>query len=152
MPNWYGSSYKNGGSGMKRIKGSLRENILDSGRIQQTKNAEKIIRCLKDGARDVEMVRTVLTDYICYKFMLDESDFTCDNLITLAKISISKAVKNKEVHWDQKDCHGTTESMTKKIMLISSIERNLGITFSRQEYMDLDTVDDLANIIFQKIG
>lgn len=137
---------------MKRIKGSLRANILNSGRIQKAQNAEDIICCLKGGVQDAEMVKAVLTDYICYKFMLEISDFTSDNLITLAKISISKAVKNKEVHWDQKDCHGTTESMTKKIMLVSSIERYLGIAFSREEYMALDTVTDLANIVFRKFA
>lgn len=137
---------------MKRISGSLRTSIMNNGRIQKTLNAEDIIHCLKEGATDVDMVKTVLTKYICYKFMLEESDFGCDNLITLAKISISKAVKNKEVHWDQKDCHGTTESMTKKIMLVSSIERYLNISFSREEYMALDTVTDLAEIVFEKIA
>lgn len=137
---------------MKRISRSLRTSIMDNGRIQKTRDAEDIIGCLKKGTMDEEMVKTVLTEYIRYKFMLEQSDFTCDNLITLAKLSIAKAVKNKKVHWDQKDCHGTTESMTKKIMLISSIERYLGISFSREEYMELDTVTDLAEIIFRKIA
>lgn len=90
----------------------------------------------------------ILREYIGYKFSVDAEDFAqTDNIIGLARISFQKAIKEGMVFYDQRNCHGVSESMDKKVLLITSVEQKLGFTFPVEEYIQIDTVADLARII-----
>jgi len=130
---------------------SLREKVARARMIENNRKSEEALAALfKNRSLRYEEVKTALTGYILGKYMLEDHEFCTEDLIELSKISIKKAMANKTLFLDQKDCHGTTESMTKKILLITSIEKRLSFELTREEYMEIDTIADLAAIIMKK--
>ena len=131
---------------------SLRERVLRRKFTDNDALAEKTIEGIRGNKpTDAALIKAALTQYIQYKFDLNADEMETENLIRLSQISIRKAIANNAVFRDQKDCHGTTESMIKKILVIQSIEKRLQLTLSRDDYMGIDTVSDLANIVTRKI-
>lgn len=127
-----------------------RKKILEEMKDQQCGSQELAQRMLVAEPKELDKI---VQDYVAYKFMLEPKDFEqTDNIIRLADISVKSAVKNKKVRWDQRDCHGATESMNKKVLMIRSLERSLGFRFSNDEYMDIDTISDLASAVLRKRG
>ncbi len=109
--------------------------------------ADACIAQLRIEPADESRVYEIFREYISYKFSVDAEDFSkTENLIQLAKISFQKALKDGMVFCDQRNCHGVSESMDKKVLLITSIEQKLGFTFSVEEYMQIDTIADLARV------
>lgn len=128
------------------IQGKLQRAVE---RSQHRGYAEQIIRrfCAPTALQPSD-ADAIILDYISYKFMLEREQLQItDDLIDLAKRSVSQAIKTREIKWDQKDFHGTTESMTKKILLVTSIEKNLDIKIDKKAYMQLNTAQDLRNIV-----
>ncbi|MCD8357050.1 MAG: hypothetical protein LUE11_10850 [Clostridia bacterium] len=124
-----------------------RKKILEDIKDQQCGSQELAQRML---IAEPEELKKIVQDYVAYKFMLELQDFEqTDNIIKLADISVKNAVKHKNVRWDQRDCHGATESMNKKVLMVSALERSLGFRFSNDEYMNINTVSDLAAAVLR---
>ncbi|MGI6546415.1 MAG: hypothetical protein ACOX2M_08390 [Fastidiosipilaceae bacterium] len=117
--------------------------------LKRNQEAEKLIQTLA-RKRDIskEDVYNAIEQYLRLKFSLDKEELTTENILILARISIKKAARKNEIYWDRTDCHGATESMTKKVLFITSIEKNLEISFSQDEYYNIDTIADLADAVY----
>lgn len=129
-----------------REKVKQEQNILKQIAVLDAKADDCISRLLVQSVDEAGVCR-IFREYIGYKFSIDAEDFgQTDNLIELAKISFQKALKDGMVFCDQRNCHGVSESMDKKVLLITSIEQKLGFTFPVDEYIQIDTIADLARV------
>lgn len=94
--------------------------------------------------------------YVIYKFLLDDDDNISDthNLNELAQLSVAKAAKlnpNEVVLLDvSKHCGSTTSYMTKKILLFMSLSDEFDFKYPPYNTADIETTDELANIIYEK--
>jgi hypothetical protein len=121
--------------------------------VERNRKAEQLILGLKENFYASQNIYPIIREYLCLKFSLDpEETFFNEDIIYLAKISIKKAASENEIYWDRKDCHGATESMTKKVLFITSIERYLGFSFSQNEYLKIDTIKDLSDSIYRHLS
>lgn len=114
--------------------------------------ADRCISRIQTQPIEETEVHQILQEYIHYKFSVDSADFAqTENIIALAKISFRKTMAKGMIFYDQKNCHGVSESMDKKVLLITSIEQKLGFAFSMEEYIQIDTIADLAHMMMPHI-
>lgn len=96
--------------------------------------------------------------YVIYKFLLDDEENLSDthNLNELAKLSVAKAGKlnqNEATLLDvSKHCGATSSFMTKKVLLFMSLSEAFSFQYAPYNTADIETTDDLALIIMEKIG
>ncbi len=123
-------------------------------------NIDKLIECKKKAEKNAqEMLRkrdlgemltqNELKEYIKNKFMLDDSDFDTTNILELAKRSIARQhnIELADIRFkDGYDCSGATSSMTKKILLIMAIEKDLNLYFSKEQSADITDISDIIKI------
>jgi hypothetical protein len=89
--------------------------------------------------------------YVLCRYLLDEEDYTTENIKELAEISIvyMLASKDKSLKLSQASltCTGVTSTDTKKVLLVLSLQRALGIKIKPDESAQIETVPALAEKI-----
>jgi acyl carrier protein len=97
-----------------------------------------------------DKLSALFDSYICNRFYLSQEDVKNQrNIISLAKLSLVKAksLNIGDIKFvDGKDCSGATSSMTKKVLLLMDIEKNLNVVFSPEDSAEIDTIDDLLKL------
>lgn len=96
-----------------------------------------------------EAFRDHLRTFVKLKYSLEPSDFEkTDNLTELAKISLARvlAVPDDQVAKLEvgENCEGATSSDVKRTLLLVKIQKSLSFSFSLQELMQIDTLEDVA--------
>ncbi len=88
-----------------------------------------------------------LDEYVRRKLLLKPEDMRERSLIKLAKISVMRMSSlPRESAWmaDAKDCAGATSSLTKKVLLMMAVEKEMGISMPPEASADIETMEDLA--------
>ena len=122
--------------------------------IEANKKAKQIIESLNRSKNiSYQQLYENIKQYVGNKFMLSGDDFYTEDILELAKISLARQLdvnlqKLKKI--DIADCSGATSSMTKKVLLIMSIEKNLNIEFSGEEFSGIENITGLCNRIKEK--
>ena len=130
--------------------------LLDQARKTIDEKNKKAVEALKPladkaGAIDFQTVYKAVSDYIRYKFELQSGDMNEDNLIALAEVSLMRIAGQARHILAQKDCHGVTSSMDKKILLLMTLQKDVGIHIPISEYPRMATVTGLSRVIFEHI-
>lgn len=124
--------------------------------VEANEKAKNALKTLRKGEKtSFSEICYAIRNFVGHKFMLSQSDFRSENLIELAKMSLAKRLEipfSKIGNVDIADCSGATSSMTKKVLLIMAIEKELGLNFSGEESSKIDTITDLCQQVAQKKG
>lgn len=119
--------------------------------LKYKEKANHDLKMLKEcGFHDKEQVHLLLRNYIGHKFLLELNECKTDNILELAKIALSKqlAIPYYTIgKRDIADCSGATVSMTKKVLLLMKIEKELEIHFTPDETFKNKTIKDLSERI-----
>ena len=101
---------------------------------------------------DVQTLHPVLRRYILGKFLLPSSVEAC-GLTELCEWSVARAARLEVGKTGLTDrpssCEGVTTTMQKKILLLMAIQKELGITFQREETAEFETTQDLAGAVLR---
>lgn len=96
--------------------------------------------------------------YTLYKFLLDDERPvpTSHNLQELAMLSVEKAGRlnpNEATLLDvSRHCGATSSFMTKKVLLLMALSKHFQITYEPYNTADIETTDELARVILEKVG
>ena len=114
------------------------------------RNARSIINGEKDGSID-----TFVKKAICCKFMIPEDE--TDDLRNLAVLSVKRQDRSNDGLSDnvirckieKYDCHQTNLLSQKKTLLIMFIEKELGLSFTDEDAVQISTVSELCKMIWK---
>lgn len=96
-----------------------------------------------------------LKSYVMYKFFFTEDEMTTDDFTELTEQSIAKASKMdpamlKELIRAQK-CTSASSVAIKKVLFYMDIQKQLGIRFDPEKTGAVETLGDIADLIYEKI-
>lgn len=97
---------------------------------------------------------TVLKEYVRLRYLLEESDIQEDEHFGyLGEVSLARSLGMpvemvRKTEMDSK-CEGTSSSMTKKILLILSLGKALGIQTCPERNAEVTTVTELAEYVYE---
>lgn len=122
----------------------------------EEKNKLSILKKLLAGKTvlDKEEVYKHLKSYICSRFKLEEATCATDDILELAEISLEKRdeLSDSDSEEGAPDlCSGASSALSKKILLLLSIEKKLHIEFLPEEIPNIRTVKDLCEQIMVKM-
>ena len=111
---------------------------------------------MKSAAPDRRKLYPLVKSYLCLKFMIDESDAHSDNLVELAELSIEQIAGLKKGGLKFVDhsgsCSSVSSAITKKVLLLISLQKSLGIQFPKEEIADILTVTQLTKSIAEQLA
>ena len=96
--------------------------------------------------------------YVLYKFLLDDEQPLPEthSLNELARLSVEKAGRlnpNETTLLDvSRHCGSTSSFMTKKVLLFMSLSAYYNFQYPPYNTADIETTEELANIILEKTG
>lgn len=97
-----------------------------------------------------------LSEYIRCKYLLEHKDMTTDNFTELTKISMAKSMKiSKDLveEFDMaKSCDGVSSLMAKKVLLLMSIQKSLGIKLPGDKIAESETLSDICIIVWDALN
>lgn len=126
---------------------TLKEQLLASARA-----AAKAAAGMRN-AQSSEELHQHLRDYVYAKYLLDTSDE--DDIDELTALSIARALKldkdlMKEVD-NAAECTGSTSAMRKKVLLIMSLQKSVGVELTPSATAQASTLKALAELIFTEL-
>lgn len=90
--------------------------------------------------------------YVKRKYLLDDEDCASDVFSELIDTSIAKSqriAKNLVTDTDTPaGCDGTSSAVTKKVLLLMAVQKELGIKFPPEKSPSIKTIRDLALITY----
>ena len=97
-----------------------------------------------------EELHTLLHRFVLHKYLLPQ-DTEEESLDTLARMSVERTLmlygaSTRPDH--AATCEGTTSAMNKKVLLLLSIQQELGVRFDPAEAAGLTTTMDVARLLF----
>lgn len=104
---------------------------------------------IQEGTLDDDIYEG-LRGYVGCKFFLDDDEMTSDDLRELSELSLKKllATYQEEALQDvSTTCTGVSSSSTKRILLIMSLQRKLGIKLPFEVSAKISTIRDLCTAI-----
>ena len=136
----------------KEKTGSARDRLLES-LAMASREMEQMKAGWNMGYDDLY---SRLRGYILARFLLDRDEAgSMDGLLELAEAGIAKTMSVDREELAGMDlsssCTGSSSVVTKKVLLLLSIEKELDIDFSPGESVNITTVSGLAESIFQKL-
>lgn len=103
---------------------------------------------------DEKNVENHLKSYILLRFALDGTDE--ENIAALAKMSLKKLDELRKMGVDINDvspgCSGVSTDAAKKALLLTSLQKSLGIKLDARKAAYIETVPQLAAAIRQALG
>jgi hypothetical protein len=110
------------------------------------------LRLIPKGDLRVSEIYDGIKEIVRIKYFLDADDMITDHFNGLGEISIAKALgvdRSAVVGIDlEAKCNGTSSVMTKKILLIICINRELNIEIDPHTAAEITTISQLATAIF----
>lgn len=104
-------------------------------------------------AADESCFRELLKDYIRLRFLLDDDPFWSDDLDEYAKYSIKKTMERSGDPTKLRDlginCAGASSSITKRLLLIISLRKGLGIDLDPEEAATAETLGELSCLLYR---
>ena len=122
-----------------------------------SRSNEEARACREESERaagDQPAVKALLKRYIGCKYLLDESEMASEDIASLSKASVDKllATHRKETLQDVSSvCAGSSSASTKKVLLIMSIQKGLGIRFDAKISGSIKTIDDLTREVCSRL-
>ena len=120
--------------------------------VRAAREAAAILANIQSEGRNSsgEWLIRQLKTAVCTKLMIPETEET--NIRRLVIMSIKRqdlksqnlpdAVIEKQIR--RYDCHQTSLAAQRKVLLILFVEKGLGIHFTDEEAVEIETIDDLA--------
>lgn len=97
----------------------------------------------------------LVQEIVLSKYYLTHNDTISDHFNALGEISIAKtlgkAVEDIRGIDLEAKCNGTSSVMTKKILLVIFIQRELSISIESELVPDLETISELASLVHSKM-
>lgn len=117
------------------------------------RNEQLAAQVLEDmrSAVDEPCFRGLLKDYIRFRFLLDDDPFWSDDLDEYTKYSIKKTMERSGDPTKLRDlginCAGASSSMTKRLLLIISLRKGLGIDLDPEKAATAVTLGELSCLL-----
>lgn len=121
--------------------------------LEYRKAAKEQMEIIKSG-EDMcpEELYEHLFIYVKRKYLLDDEDCAGDAFSELIETSIAKSqriAKNLVTDTDTPaGCDGTSSAVTKKVLLLMAVQKELGIKFPPEKSPAIKTIRDLADITY----
>lgn len=130
-----------------------RDRVRELLKASRTAAAEQMAALKACGHLDYPTADRCLRAYILSKYLLTEDDLPEGELFAdIIQVSLSKSLGiSRELvqEFDRaRTCDGTTSAMAKKILLILSIQRELGIILDETACARIGTLGDFTRLIF----
>lgn len=117
--------------------------------------AESLIKEMKDSSLTETQFSELVKEYLLCKFLLDSQEYTTDNILELAEISIEKLLmsndKSIKLAQGSNTCTNQSSTDVKKVLLSLILQRSLAIKLTPQESAKLETVPELAHTLFVRL-
>ena len=119
------------------------------------RNEQQAARVLKEMGSTVNELRFqgLLKEYIRLRFLLDDDPFWSDDLDEYAKYSIKKTMERSGDPTKLRDlginCAGASSSITKRLLLIISLRKGLGIDLDPEKAATAETLGELSCLLYR---
>ncbi|MEA4853438.1 MAG: hypothetical protein VB082_04065 [Christensenella sp.] len=128
---------------------------------------EKLLQSKKAAAHEADVILAKkepsivflnqhIKRYLFCRFMLEEGECTSDNIDELCRVSIAKSLKIGKELLKEVDiatsCEGATSATIKKVLFFMALQRELGMRLSPDEIAHVETIKDLAELIFCELS
>jgi len=117
--------------------------------------ATELVAHMRSVGADESELYPLIKSYLCLKFMIDESEAHSDELVELAKQSIEQIAGLKKGGLKFVDhsgsCSSVSSAITKKVLLLISLQKALGITFPKEEVAYILTVTQLTHSVAKRL-
>lgn len=123
-------------------------------RLLQSKKAaaEEAAAILAEKELSEQSLAKHLKRYLQCKFMLEEQECVSDCIDELSEASIAKSLKLSKELLKEVDiatsCEGATSATIKKVLFFMAVQRELGIRLPADEIAGVETIGDLAKLVF----
>jgi hypothetical protein len=108
-----------------------------------------------DENPSVDMVYARIRSYLLLRFLL-EPETDGDDILELAALSVARTSGQGREGAAPADvsanCSGASSALSKKVLLLMALERDIGLDFSPEESVMIRTVRDLAESIHARMG
>ena len=99
-----------------------------------------------------EEFRSLMPQYVGYRFFLEPEEMFTGNILALAEYSVEKLLSINDLSVSLSEgsqtCTNQKDTDIKKVLLSLTLQRALGVKFTPAESADLETVDDLACALY----
>ena len=137
---------------MLNQKDHIKQVLLDSQEKAQSQIEQ--IKIQMPLTRD--FLRKTLRRYIFCKYLLEETDYTGDDLNEITEYSLAKSLRiSKDLvkEFDlAKSCGGGSSVITKKTLLLMAIQREFGVFLPSEGIGRVKTITDLSNLVWEAMG
>ena len=130
-----------------------REGVATTLEDHVKRNEQQAARVLKEMGSTVNELRFqgLLKEYIRLRFLLDDDPFWSDDLDEFAKYSIKKTMERSGDPTKLRDlginCAGASSSITKRLLLIISLRKGLGIDLDPEKAATAETLGELSCLL-----
>lgn len=126
-----------------------RDAALERRYLKAEQEAKALIERFKEMPDPTfDQMETVVHAYVRTRYLLEPEDELVDSLNVLGEMNLSRALGVPVPDLGKVDmeakCGGTSAVMTKKILLIVALNRDLGITVPPDEAADITKVSELV--------
>ena len=131
---------------------AAKPNPIKAQLLELKERSAVFIEGIKAAPTDREKVFSNLRAFILCRFALAEENPAGENVADLAQLSLDKLVKIDRAGALQDlsdNCTGASSTIMKKALLITSLQKKLGVTFGEQEN---DTISQLADAVVRELG
>lgn len=115
----------------------------------------QLLSLRRNGELDKELVSTTIRDIVLAKYYLSHEDAVSEYFNALGELSIAKSLGKSVSEVRGLDleakCNGTSSVMTKKILLMIFLQRELFVEISSEAASNILTISELADLIFSKL-
>lgn len=122
---------------------------------QYSEKAKKHIKEIKGNENiDIRNLYFHLREYVKARFWLEEEDVEDESLMALAEKSIANAnnISLEEIEeLDAPSCTGATAAISKKVLFLVTLEKQLDIKIPNNETVKNDSIENLSKIIYREL-
>lgn len=130
------------------------EQFLDNMSRAADESARLINEMLIVGA-DADSLRPIIKRYLCVRFMLNPEEADGEDIVKLAEQSVEQIANLQKNGLKVKEHSGTCASVssavTKKILLLISLQKALNIKFAKEETANITTVSQLSVAVAREL-
>jgi len=116
-------------------------------------DSEALTLKIKASEKEFDTLYPLIRQYLYFKFMLPEGCCASDDILELAAASVEliAGLKKGGLKFEDRSgsCGAISSSVTKKILLLISLQKALSIQFSKEESPAILTITELTHSILQ---
>lgn len=134
---------------------SLEKGIGMRDEISDSEARAKTIAAGILAAQTSEEAQALTREYVKTRYRIKDEDLSLDSFNALGQISIARStgveLEDISIAEMSSRCEGTSASMTKKILLMIELNRELGLGISPEEAADITTLSLLAKRVSRAV-